>query len=1648
MHRLRYTLSLLEIVCLCSVGLAGSKIYPDFNQPQTSLHVRYSDSLILAPRDTILTRYYGDSLISPTKVHSRSSWVMPVNPTTFGFFWAETSSTAFGGAQENVFRRNISLTQTSFTQGASQKLYSNIDTISSYLRAAMGRSTFLATIVTGGFDSLVAMTDSTSLTVSKNTTPLGSLAYAGNDTFIVIQKIDNLKLVTRKYLAAKRSLVQKSLDTIATGIIAPPRSEAFMNPSLAFDSVNHTMLALYTRKVSISGVLSKQLEFKFMRSNCQMLDSGLVRNGVNETLFDFYTEDAPVVCFAPNRFAAATWRADSLLMYVFSWNGISLVPSRIPVHVGDSLHFASIATNGSYVIVGSKADLNKDNKREIAVWRFVVLNGEVQTTPDLTLSFSDPSRALTITERFKADVSLAIDSTGDIAATWQGSSSAWAAIYAKRGILEPLGFFESKVDSLPFASGDSIGYLPTLIQSGNGGFGNISDSIQIGSSSNILNTAAWGPWVNAADSMVLATSGKTSSMYYRYKVALSRNTRDSLFSPVAQAVTIRWNAKPFLESIDSLIYDGSVKRTISFGDTIKLFARKDSITMFIGFHDADTNDAVTLTGLVYIPKTAQATATAASQHAMLSFAPFDTKDTLYASKLSLTDTRGWDAVEKTLHFITRNSAPAINASVKVDTNRSGVEVTVPLSGSERFTIQVGDSLAITYSVSDSNDAGQKAYLYVNSIRVDSVGIGQTSRYVYRGTSQSAFGVVPIKVEAVDPDDSAQLSFSLGVNHVPTLTSVSISGQTAYDGDTLRMAVGTDYRFIATVNDSDLWYGLDSMTYRFTTPGGSATSDSASYHLNFSRADSFVNIVVWDKYHAQDSITVFFKWPWVELDSLNNPGLVRAKKVLQSGVSLIVGSNKYDTIVLPYVNTGNDSLTITSLALAHPKRGWIQIGVPALSGSEYIMFDSLSKNSYRDSIVLAKADTGVFLVILNADLLHGDGYIRDTLFVYTSDPFHPVDTVPILLEYNDLPRIARVGATARAPIPFALRKTGANTLTHSVFPPYSKIVLTFSEPMDSASVAANVSCYSIFDSIAGNSITPIEFSFSWSVNYSVCELSPRYSAPNRGLNGLFPSVGFFIPTDSISLHLGSGMTDRAYSASLGPNRFDLHRTFAVVQSGDTTLMLRVDSVTFTVTSVNPSNQSKMPCGKQTIMLQFNAPLSKSSIDTNKSNNKSLRVTTRFGTTKILSFDSVRILGNAVWFYPAAAFYYGDSVTCVYKSKTGRDSLGYPIDYSGDGIPSALFDSLSTSDDIVWRFSIADLQVTSFEPQPNGSSPASAPQRITFSTLVQNGVIDTSLHNNRSMQVTSKFFGPSPQDFSRIVIRGATAEWYPTLRYYGPDTITCSLSALKIPDTVRFFTSFPSDTALSLPQPLTWRYTVTPLSITTTIPVKSGNSSLVRPEISLRFSDKLFAHTFDTSRASSNRSFTVTSRYRPFPHTFEYIRISSDSMGIVCKADSGFFAQDSISCVFHGFVTQYSYTSLDWQLPDSGAMATSASSWFFCSANVGFYTFPNPYKPGINSAHCGAFGAPCGIWFKNLHALKPEPLKNVSICIFSLLGNPVFDSKKAGVVIPVVAGDPNTLPQWKWGATNQNGVPVVAGPYFYCILDENNTLLIKGKILIVR
>ncbi|MFW5959583.1 MAG: hypothetical protein ACOCSE_00520, partial [Chitinivibrionales bacterium] len=176
----------------------------------------------------------------------------------------------------------------------------------------------------------------------------------------------------------------------------------------------------------------------------------------------------------------------------------------------------------------------------------------------------------------------------------------------------------------------------------------------------------------------------------------------------------------------------------------------------------------------------------------------------------------------------------------------------------------------------------------------------------------------------------------------------------------------------------------------------------------------------------------------------------------------------------------------------------------------------------------------------------------------------------------------------------------------------------------------------------------------------------------------------------------------------------------------------------------------------------------------------------------------------------------------------------------------------------------------------------------------------------------------------------------------------------------------------------------------------------------------------------------------------IEFSRDSSVVSVIPENTFYSKDSVHCYFRGFSGEYMYSGTGDFLPDPGDTLETGYDWYFLTGNSGFYSYPNPYKPGSNPEHkrCG------GIWFKNLHTLK-QGVTDVYVVIYDLHAHPVFDSRDGmDGLIHFELEDPDHLPVWKWDTRNASGKKTASGYYMYAVYDRKGNALVRGRIVIVR
>jgi len=1487
----------------------AKKLFKDFSELADSSNIAITAGGSFSLNDNYykLVKVYGDT-IKNSSIISSSPDVLSPGPDTFQFYYIANSG-------KKLFTSAVRLTDTGVDfDNAPQKVFDTDQSSTSFLHANKGdNGVTISYVQDSSHGAFLTVGNGHTRTRIDSSTYFDYVASSQcnleGDTFLVVNSVeaDELKLrkiYSRNHVISVIQEVQIEKDTVLD-------RRHLTNCAVGYD-YNDLILVIWSRGPPTA---PRKMHYKFYNRE---LVSGL--SGTLDILIcdnELYHYDDVVICpYAPGKFAVIFWNSSGVGMYRLTNTGGVVQQSYSQIYNKSGLKHCTATLKNNTMAIVVNGDLDGDNRPGIEGEIFDFNDGILSN--GIKIRFSDIAAAdAKMLDHKSTAINCAIDDKGSIAVTWRDSSMVQGTVFANRGIKYQHGYWTSRIQSFSDSANDSIRIYPLEVSKSGWKQNNwyLQDSIRFG---NTVEQCSSAPWESISSDTLL-----TTKRFFQIRVRLDRKSgKDSLTTPLIDSVVATWNVKPRFKSIDSVVTNAGTMKNISFGDTLQLVSRKDTAEVFLSVYDPDQGDVIRVRGSGPVETSLKTVHGEPVFKTSLKILPVFKTDTVVACSYSAYDSKSWYAVPVNLKVKTRNTVPVLNAAIIIRDNEGNPD-TLPLPLFHTLVLQQNDSIDFIYSVSDTNDPlSCKAVVSRvdnnHNTRLDSVTGGIWKTFRLKASEITPVDTVIIRITGTDEDTSVHLNTRFTINHWPVIRFCRIGTDTFYHGDTIRIALQKENKINVTVNDTDCFF-WDSLSFRFRIGDRQQMLHSRSVEAQFSyiaqRSDSSMRIVVSDKFGKTDSILFFIKFPWLEDDTSVNHDYRSALNRLYPGPSLVIGDGVGDTVKLPLLNSGNDSMYITGLEFRNDSRKWLSVSI--IQDNRYTVFTSENNHSLRPVCIMP--DSTLWLTFLFSDLqMQGDGLIGDTVVFYTSDPSHPEISIPVQMEYNDLPRIINVNPWFSSDIPYSgLAKQ--RIYKPYWFPPHASISVSFSEPIDSVSAHNGIKVYSILDSMFTGKAQIIEMHYVWSQNYTKVELRPSYK--NRSAKfGILPPDGLFIPTDSLALVITTELTDRASTPS-GPNRLDYNNDFRRDMTGDTMLCMRVDSVTFSLLSVTPSPGDSSVSVRPEITLLFNAPVYAASVDTARKNNSSLAVYSKYNDYALLEFDSILVDSCKVTFRIGRSLFSGDSLWCRFRSRSVRDMMGLPSDNNDDGISSSLFDTASTADNLSWGYMVKKIQVISVTPD----------------------------------------------------------------------------SGEKVND--------------------------------------------VSPAIKITFSDSLPDNVFDMSR-ENNRSLYVKSRYSDEAISFKNIELSPDHRSITFQPDVKFFSNDSIYCSFAGISKNYRYSKSS-NIP-AGGDAYAARNWHFFTGHIGFYTFPNPYKPGKNQKHCNEKG-PCGIWFKNLHELK-RGITDVKIRIFSMNAHPVFDSEKAGEIIhfEVAKGKP----QWLWNTRNQAGELVGSGLYFYVIYDLQGNVLIKGKLMIVR
>jgi hypothetical protein len=1556
-------------------------------------------------------KIYGDSIVATNRtISSYFPDVFASGDSTFAFFWADPLGV---NRKEYQIQGNqaapLGLPQKIGECNAADRDYY-------YLHSDKGENGYLVAYATNSRVRLINGSTSLDIDPTASTIPL-SLCAGQQDTYYLTYIADAwLKLKLTKIYSRGNSIQVITTVTVDSCDV----TVALMNPSVAADS-NGTVLVTW----SAGGIsTTKNLHYRVFDNSLTPLNGATfaAANIARRSFFDYY-DNAPAVAYGSGRYAIASWDSAGVSLHLIAVNGTTVSAQATRIITRPLIRHAAIAAHKRYLLVACKGDVENDGTRGIEGFRYDLVAGAPDLQSGTSFSYS---QLVPDTSWLKASLNAAFDTLGNFALTWRSGTQVYCCIFAEKGIRHRRGFWTSPVESLSVTPGDSVRFYPATVTISSLGSWFLEDSIRSGCSP--VEFTPSKPWVSLTNSALLSAA-RANCRYFQFRMTVNRKTIgtgiDSISSPSLSAISFPWNAQPVVVALDSMRVNAANRASAHFDSTVTIFSRCDSMTGFVRLHDADSTGTLTLrTSWPAL----DAQITLPSQSALDTVIRFDRivkSDTSVVCTLSLLDTFAWAAAQKTFTIHTRNSLPLLGVRVVSRKTGGGLD-TVALTSFRRFGVQEDDSIAFLYTVADTNDsADTRAYIRRTaggiSAVLDSTTSGSEHRFAVNGSALPVADSIIIEFSARDPDTTLVRSASVVVNHLPRITEVrfdsivvregdsirvfigkpiplrvtahdtdlafwdtlrcgfftriiadslknrtgdfsflftpdrgdtlvtvevrdihgkrdslrfycevinhppritgvQLDGKTVRRGDSVRVDIGRQIALAITAVDTDLVY-LDTMHFLLATRtnalSASSRTGAASFPLTPAYGDTLISIVVRDIYGGADSLSFFLKYPWLALDDVSNPGYRRAIDSLDSAIALIIGSNDTAHIAVPIVNTGKDTMRLTSIAFLGSTGPWLSVGIRQGSGETRFG----SQNAASLVPVLMRPDSIVRLIVYaTAEAFTGDSVITGRFILGTSDYAHRFDTVPVRMEYNDLPVISSVSPDWDSTRPYTVNGVAKKAAYSSYrFPPHASIKIVFSEPMDSVSATKGITVYSVIDSINVDSVCPIRTRHVWNSRHTELSVSADYVFRSPGFDVL-PPRGLFVPTDSLILVATAELQDQATTPH-GPNRLDVNGDFARETAGYTLFPMRVDSVTFCVLAVSPVDGDTMVGRNARIELTFSAPVLGSSVDTMLIGNRSLAITSRYNGERRIAYDSITVDGNRVRFYPGITFFYRDSVFCYFRGHSVRNRMGFPSDNSRDGIPVTLFDSLSTAEDVAWRFRVKNIRVVSVTPARGDTvATATLPIVITFSDQVSAGAFDTSLTANRSIQVRSRYAGTVQSSFRSITM--------------SPDHLTVTI-----------------------------------------LPV------------------------------------------------------------------FGYFSKDSLQCSFFGFSYGYRYDSTVF--PGSSVNGFSGLEWYFKTLGNGFYTYPNPYKPGEDPRHCRNSG-PCGIWFKNMHTLTTD-MTDFRVRIFTIKSFPVYDTKNGGDDLNFSPGEE---PQWLWNTRNQRGEFVASGLYFYVVYDALDKALVKGKMLIVR
>ncbi|HEX2957279.1 MAG TPA: hypothetical protein VHO70_10635, partial [Chitinispirillaceae bacterium] len=1199
----------LTISVFISCIFSGTYSNATFNTVRDGVNdssLEFSSALSLSIERFTGVKIYGDS-IQPHYPSTIYSDVIAGVSDTFSFFYMDTT--------DDVFKRDVRIVNGTATSITTPERVMDAPYVSnSYLHADKGENGYLVSVIRkgAGIRRMLRVGNGTTFLDCDSALTTGwmfsSQCQMERDTFLVVYSCEMNIIKLLKIYSRGSTLQIVSQVTVSTDISG---GNQLMNCSVASDKKGG-ILVVWSRGTP-TGV--KRINYRFYNRGLTPGQGGVFNQNIGDNSF-YYYDDSPVEALDSLKFAVVHWDSMGIMMNTLGINNGVVNRNTQRIISSPGIRFPSISKNGRYCIVACLGDVNRDAYAGIEGVRYTVQNGSLINPESYSFSRNVNVVPMSI---YSIAINNVLDTAGNFAVTWRFQNRIQGSVWKELGVRYRNGFWKSPVESLSISSGDSIRFYASTITASNRNSWNITGLIRVGNSFSECTTATW---ISLSDTAELEKT-RSANRYFQYRIDVKRKTLvDSLTTPLISSISIPYNVQPKITRIDS-IKIGAGDYSYFTGDTIRVLSRKDSVCLKGTISDIDPSEKLSIR-TSWLNRTSVQEMSGSFPATTTLLLSATSHDTVAQCTVLVWDNHRWNSVPVVLNYRSENSMPLLDVAGWID-RTGGTRDSFTIQGQANVIMQETDSCVLTYTVSDPNDTGRvMGYLYaennMENFLLDSTEDNIHGEFHIRGDTLAPSGGYWYRFVSKDNDTSASKKLFLRVNHSPVIKTITIHEAPVVSGDTVKTTINKTENITVSVHDTDCVFG-DTLTYLLKLPGGTenvrTNKESAKFQWKPSIDDTVIGIIVIDDNGKSDSLFFYQKFPWVETGKKENAGFSNALDTLSNKISQIVGSHTVDTISLPVFNNGNDTLQVESMTFSKTNGKWLKIGIPYDTGM--MIFSGANIGETIDTIYIAPSKVKAFQIFLSVDSLAGDGVLYDTIHLTTNDYSHAELSIPVMIEFNDLPKIISIQPDYSLTVPWRLNK---RTVTPYIFPPHASISIQFSEPMDTISVQKGLVIYSRRDSMVSGVIEPLGIKKEWSQNFTRLNCFSMYTKPSAAFSA-FPPESLFIPTDILAVRLDGNATDKAVTPS-GPNALDINLDYKRDSSvDDTVVTMNVDSINFNVYAISPLPADTSVRVRPVIQLSFSSSVYSASVDKNLKENRTLIIRSKYNNGQQLDFDSIEV-----------------------------------------------------------------------------------------------------------------------------------------------------------------------------------------------------------------------------------------------------------------------------------------------------------------------------------------------------------------------------------------------------------------------------------------